>query len=151
MTAIFEENTTVVRPFSARSFSAVVRISLLALACLITAKTHDEWNILTVKLDKTVTIWVESSSIQRSDDYVFARVTYDRENAAEDGAMSFKALNQYDCANRQASDSLEIRRDDDCAQAWKPVFYRTTEADILTALAWGGFRTATVPPRWLLP
>ena len=138
---------------------------MLALVCLMTAKAHAEWSILTVNQDRTVTIWIESSSIQRRDDYVFAWVIYDRENAAEDGAMSSKALNQYDCANRQArtwnqsiytksmaggepmapagkaqceaGDSLEIRLEDNCAQTWKPVFNRTTGADILKALCVG--------------
>ena len=160
MTAIFETPTTGIR-----SFGAALRITVLAMACLLTAKAHAEWNILTVNLDKTVTIWLESSSVQRRDDYVFAWVIYDRENATEDGAMSSKALNQYDCANRQArtwlqsiytksmaggepmpprgkaqceaNDSLEIRRDDDCAQTWKPVLYRTTGSDILKALCVG--------------
>lgn len=160
MTAIFEAPTTGVW-----SFSAALKITLLALASLMTAKAHAEWKVLTVNLDKTVTIWVESSSIKRRDDYVFAWVIYDREDAAEDGAMSSKALNQYDCANRQArtwlqsvytksmaggepmaprrkaqceaSDSLEIRLDDDCAQSWKPVVYRTTGADILKELCVG--------------
>jgi hypothetical protein len=145
---------------------------MLALACLMTATAHAEWNVLTVNLDKTVTIWVESSSVKRRDDYVFAWVIYDREEAAEDGAMSSKALNQYDCANRQArtwlqsmhtksmaggermpprgkaqceaSDSLEIRLDDDCAQTWKPVLYRTTGADILAALCVGQSAAQTV-------
>ena len=165
MTAIFEAPTINVQTYRARSFSAAVRITALTLACLMTAKAHAEWNVLTVNLDRTVTIWVESSSIQRRDDYVFAWVIYDREYAAEDGAMSSKALNQYDCANRQArtwlqsiytksmsggepmpplgnaqceaTDSLEIRRDDNCAQTWKPVLYRTTGADILKALCVG--------------
>ena len=165
MTAIFEAPTTGVRSFDARSFGAAVRLTVLALACFLTATAHAEWNILTVNLDRTVTIWIESSSIQRREDYVFAWVIYDRENAAEDGAMSSKALNQYDCANRQArtwqqsmytksmaggepmpprgkaqceaSDSQEIHLDDACVQTWKPVFNRTTGADILNALCVG--------------
>ncbi len=148
-----------------RLCSGAIRIAVLALACWMTAQAHAEWKILTVNQDRTVTIWIESSSIQRRDDYVFAWVIYDREEAAKDGAMSSKALNQYDCANRQArtwrqsiytksmaggepmpprgkaqceaSDSLEIRRDDDCAQTWKPVLYRTTGSDILNALCVG--------------
>lgn len=141
------------------------RIAVLSMACLMTAKAHAEWKVLTVNFDKTVTIWVESSSMKRRDDYVFAWVIYDREDAAEDGAMSSKALNQYDCANRQArtwlqsvytksmaggermtprrkaqceaGDSLEIRLDDDCAQTWKPVMNRTTGSDILKELCVG--------------
>ncbi len=150
---------------SVRLASAANRSGLMALLFLIATAAHAEWNILTVNLDKTVTIWVESSSLQRRDDYVFAWVIYDREDAAEDGAMSSKALNQYDCANRQArtwkqsifpksmaggepmpprgkpqcevGDSLEIRLDDECAQSWKPIFYKTTGSDILKALCVG--------------
>jgi hypothetical protein len=79
--------------------------------------------------------------------------------------MSSKALNQYDCANRQArtwlqsiypksmaggepmpprgksqcevSDSLEMRLEDECTQSWKPIFYKTTGSDILKALCVG--------------
>jgi hypothetical protein len=148
-----------------RSLSFAIRITVLALACLMTAKAYAAWNVLTFNQDRTVTIWVESLSLQRRDDYVFAWVIYDREFAAEDGAMSSKALTQYDCANRQArtwrqsiytksmaggepmpprnkaqceaGDSLELLLDDDCAQTWKPVFYRTTGSDILNALCVG--------------
>jgi hypothetical protein len=148
-----------------RSLSVAIRVTVLAVACLMTAKAYAAWSILTFNQDRTVTIWVESSSIQRRGDYVFAWVIYNREFAAEDGAMSSKALTQYDCANREArtwrqsmyresmaggepmppvgkgqceaSDSLELRLDDDCAQTWKPVFYRTTGSDILRALCVG--------------
>jgi hypothetical protein len=148
-----------------RSLSVAMRITVLVLACLMTAKAYARWTIVTFNQDRTVTIWVESSSIQRRDDYVFAWVIYDREFAAEDGAMSSKALTQYDCANRQArtwrqsiytksmaggepmpprskaqceaGDSLEIRLDEECAQTWKPVFYRTTGSDILKAFCVG--------------
>ena len=150
---------------SARLINAAIFFGWMTLMLLMTPKAHAEWNILTVNLDKTVTIWVESSSMQRRDDYVFAWVIYDRDDAAEDGAMSSKALNQYDCANRQArtwrqsvypksmaggdpmppkdksqceaGDSLEIKLDDQCAQSWKPIFYRTTGSDILRALCVG--------------
>jgi len=160
MTTILETPITGVR-----SLSVAIRITVLALACLMTAKAYAAWDILTFNQDRTVTIWVDSSSIKRRDDYVFAWVIYDRELAAEDGAMSSKALTQYDCANRQArtwlqsiytksmaggepmpprskaqceaGDSLELRLDDDCAQTWKPVFYRTTGSDILKALCVG--------------
>lgn len=160
MNAIPETPTTGVR-----SLSVAIRIAVLALACLMTAKAYAAWNVLTFNQDRTVTIWVESLSLQRRDDYVFAWVIYDREFAAEDGAMSSKALTQYDCANRQArtwrqsiytksmaggepmpprnkaqceaGDSLELLLDDDCAQTWKPVFYRTTGSDILNALCVG--------------
>lgn len=146
-------------------FRSALRGALLVLACLVTVKTHAEWSILTVNNDRSVTIWIESALVKRREDYVFAWVIYDRESAAADGAMSSKALNQYDCANRQArtwlqsfytksmaggepmpprgrpqceaSDSLEFRLEDSCAQAWKPVFYRTTGADILKALCVG--------------
>jgi hypothetical protein len=40
-------------------------------------------------------------------------------------------------AQCEVSDSLEIRRDDNCAQTWKPVLYRTTGSDILDALCVG--------------
>lgn len=160
MTAILEAPIADVR-----LLRGAVRITALAIACLMAATAHAEWNILTFNHDRTVTIWVESSSIQRRDDYVFAWVIYDREFAAEDGAMSSKALTQYDCANRQArtwrqstysksmaggepmqpegkaqceaSNSLELRLDDNCAQTWKPVFYRTTGSDVLKALCVG--------------
>ena len=84
MTALLEAPITGVR-----SFSAAFRITVLALVCLMTAKAHAEWSILTVNQDRTVTIWIESSSIQRRDDYVFAWVIYDRENAA---AVSYTHL-----------------------------------------------------------
>jgi|APCry1669189034_1035192.scaffolds.fasta_scaffold01524_3 hypothetical protein len=136
-----------------------------ALLLLLCAGAHAEWNVLTINLDKTVTIWVESKSMQRRGDFVFAWVIYDRDGPAEDGAMSSKALNQYDCQGRQArtwrqsfylksmtggdtlppkskaqceaGDSLEIRLDDDCSEPWKPIFERTTGADILKALCVG--------------
>lgn len=126
---------------------------------------HAQWSILTLNSDRSVTIWVESKSMQRRGDYLFAWVIYDREGPAEDGAMSSKALNQYDCENRQArtwrqslytksmaggeklppkntaqceaGDSLDIQLDDQCAQAWKPILTRTTGADILKALCVG--------------
>lgn len=148
-----------------RSLSVAMRIAVLVLACLMTAKAYAGWRILTFNQDRTVTIWVESSSIKRRDNYVFAWVIHDREFAAEDGAMSSKALTQYDCANRQArtwlqsiytqsmaggepmpprskaqceaGDSLELRLDEECAQTWKPVFYRTTGSDMLKALCVG--------------
>jgi hypothetical protein len=148
-----------------RSLSVAMRITVLVLACLMTAQAYAGWNIVTFNQDRTVTIWVESSSIQRRDDYVFAWVIYDRAFAAEDGAMSSKALTQYDCANRQArtwlqstytqsmaggepmpprskaqceaGDSLEIRLNEECVQTWKPVFHRTTGSDILKAFCVG--------------
>jgi hypothetical protein len=40
-------------------------------------------------------------------------------------------------AQCEASDSQEIRLDGECAQTWKPVFQRTTGADILNALCVG--------------
>jgi len=137
------------------------------LACLAfpVSTAHAEWTILTLNRDKTVTIWVESNSMQRRGDYLFAWVIYDRDSPADDGAMSSKALNQYDCDNRQArtwrqslysksmaggeklppkntaqcevGDSLDIQLDDQCAQSWKPIFERTTGADILKALCIG--------------
>jgi hypothetical protein len=124
-----------------------------------------EWNILTVNRENNVTIWVESASLQRRDDFIFAWVIYDRADPAADGAMSSKVLNQYDCGNRQArtwrqsfylksfaggeampekskarceaDDSLAIKLDAECIQSWKPVLYTTTGADILDALCVG--------------
>jgi len=137
------------------------------LACLAfpVSTAHAEWSILTLNREKTVTIWVESASMQRRGDYLFAWVIYDRDSPAEDGAMSSKALNQYDCENRRArtwrqslflksmaggeklppknnaqcevGDSLDIQLDDQCAQSWKPILERTTGADILRALCIG--------------
>ena len=57
---------------------------------------YADWNILTLNKDKTVNVWVESSSIQRRGDYVFAWIIYDRERPAADGAMSF--VNPSECA-----------------------------------------------------
>ena len=160
-----ESSTSCHRFLRARSINAVIKIAALTLACLLNTKAQAEWKILTINQGGTVTIWIESSSLQRREDYVFAWVIYDREDAAEDGAMSSKALNQYDCANREArtwlqsvytksmaggepmpprgkaqceaGDSLEIRLDDQCAQTWKPILYRTTGSDILKALCVG--------------
>ena len=165
MDTIFEPSTSGHRFFSAWSISASLKIAALMLAGLLSSKAQAEWKILTTNQGGTVTIWIESSSLQRREDYVFAWVIYDREDAAEDGAMSSKALNQYDCANRkartwlqsmysksmaggepmpprgqaqcEAGDSMEIRLDDHCAQTWKPIFFRTTGADILKALCVG--------------
>jgi hypothetical protein len=139
--------------------------SVLACMAFSVSNAHAEWRILTLNSDKSVTIWVESNSMQRRGDYVFAWVIYDRDGPAQDGAMSSKALNQYDCENRQArtwrqslylksmaggeklppknnaqcevGDSLDIQLDDQCAQSWKPIFERTTGADILKALCIG--------------
>jgi len=132
---------------------------------LLCAGAHAEWNLLSINRDRTVKIWVESNSMQRRGDFVFAWVIYDREAPAEDGAMSSKALNQYDCQGRQARtwrqsfylksmaggdalppkskaqcearDSLEMQLDEDCGEPWKPIFERTTGADILKALCIG--------------
>ena len=139
--------------------------SVLACMAFSVSNAYAEWRILTLNSDKSVTIWVESNSMQRRGDYVFAWVIYDRDGPAQDGAMSSKALNQYDCENRQArtwrqslylksmaggeklppknnaqcevGDSLDIQLDDQCAQSWKPIFERTTGADILKALCIG--------------
>jgi hypothetical protein len=58
-----------------------------------------DWDFLTVNRDRTVNIWIESSSIQRREDSIFVWIIYDREEPAQDGAMSSKLLNQYDCTN----------------------------------------------------
>jgi len=136
--------------------------TLLLLLC---AGAHAEWNVLTFNRDRTVTIRVESNSMQRRGDFVFAWVIYDRNVPAEDGAMSSKALNQYDCESRrartwrqsfylksmaggdalppknkaqcEARDSLEIQLDEECSEPWKPILERTTGADILKALCIG--------------
>lgn len=138
-------------------------LAAIAFFCLSTA--HADWSVLTLNIDKSVTIWVESGSMQRRGDYIFAWVIYDREEAAADGAMSSKALNQYDCENRQArtwrqstylksmaggeklppkntaqcevGDSLDIQMDEQCMQSWKPIYDRTTGSDILKALCVG--------------
>ena len=124
-----------------------------------------DWDILTVNRDRTVNIWIESASIQRRADYIFAWLIFDREEPAQDGAMSSKVLNQYDCTNRQertwrqsyylksmaggekmqpknkerceVDDSLDIKLDDECTQTWKPVFDRTTASAILMAFCVG--------------
>jgi hypothetical protein len=138
--------------------------ALLPLLCHVSDAFAD-WKILTVNRENTVTIWVESASLQRRDDFVFAWIIYDRADPAEDGAMSSKVLNQYDCGNRQArtwrqsfylksfaggeampekgkarceaDDSLEIKLDAECVQSWKPILYMTTGADILDAMCVG--------------
>ena len=132
---------------------------------LLAAHAHADWRVLTFNADKTVTIWLETSTMQRRSDYVYAWVIYDRLEPAQDGSMSSKALNQYDCENRQArtwrqsfytksmtggdslppkrqaqceaGDSLDIALDDSCTQPWQPVLYRTTGADILNELCIG--------------
>jgi hypothetical protein len=124
-----------------------------------------EWDFLTVNRARTVNIWIESTSIQRREDSIFVWVIYDREEPAQDGAMSSKLLNQYDCTNRQArtwrqsyylksmaggekmppknkvqceaDDSLDIKLDEECVENWKPIFYRTTGAAILKAFCVG--------------
>lgn len=138
---------------------------LVACLALHVSSAYAQWNILTLNSDKSVTIWLESTSMQRRGDYVFAWVIYDRDGPADNGAMSSKALNQYDCENRQArtwrqslylksmaggdklppknnaqcevGDSLEMQLDAPCAQTWKPIFDGTTGADILKALCIG--------------
>ena len=142
-----------------------LRMGLLALLLCTAFHAQADWRILTVNRDKTVNIWIESASMQRRDDYVFAWVIYDRADPAEDGAMSSKVLNQYDCAGWQArtwrqsyylksmaggdkipgktkaacevGDALDMTLDEECTQSWKPVFDRTTGADILKALCVG--------------
>jgi len=69
--------------------------------------SYADWNVLTFNKDRSVRIWVESSSIQRRGDYVFAWIIYDRDTPANDGAMSSKALNQYDCEEKRARTWLQ--------------------------------------------
>ena len=153
------------KPMSPLRIAVFNCVSALACLALHVPNAYAEWSILTLNREKTVTIWVESNSMQRRGDYLFAWVIYDRDSPAEDGAMSSKALNQYDCENRQArtwrqslflksmaggeklppknnaqcevGDTLDIQLDDQCAQSWKPILERTTGADILRALCIG--------------
>ena len=138
----------------------VVLILLIGLS-----NSYADWNLLTFNKDRSVRIWVESSSIQRRGDYVFAWIIYDRDIPANDGAMSSKALNQYDCEGRRArtwlqsfysksmaggerltsktkdrcevEDSLEIKLSNDCEKPWLSIYERTTGSDILHALCIG--------------
>lgn len=127
--------------------------------------SYADWNLLTMNKDRTVNIWVESNTISRRGDYVFAWIIYDRKEPASDGAMSSKALNQYDCDERRArtwqqsfysksmaggtqlppknfkqcevTNSLEIILNDECRKPWLSIYEQTTGADILQALCIG--------------
>jgi hypothetical protein len=127
--------------------------------------SYADWNVLTFNKDRSVRIWVESSSIQRRGDYVFAWIIYDRDTPANDGAMSSKALNQYDCEEKRArtwlqsfysksmaggdrlpsktkdrcevEDSLEIKLSNECEKPWLSIYEKTTGSDILRALCIG--------------
>jgi hypothetical protein len=126
---------------------------------------YADWKLLTVNKDRTVNIWIEADSISRRGDYVFAWVIYDREEPAVDGAMSSKAMNQYDCEEKRSrtwqqsfysksmasgtplppknlnqcevGNSLEIKLDDECRKPWLLIYEQTTGADILQALCIG--------------
>ncbi len=133
-------------------------IALLAF----TGKLWAAWDVLTISADKQVVIYAETTTLRREGDFVFTWVIYNRSTAAPDGAMSSKALNQYDCnqyqarawgqsffdapmasGNRlpgrgrnicEAGDTLDTRVDTRCESPWLPVKRGTTGEDLLRAL-----------------
>ncbi len=135
---------------------------LTTILCTFAAHAWGAWEVLTISADKQVVIYAETTTLRREGDFVFTWVIYNRSSAAQDGSMSSKALNQYDCnqyqaraweqsffdapmagGNRlpgrgrnvcEASDALETRPQARCEAPWLPVKRGTTGEDLLRAL-----------------
>ena len=139
------------------------------LACLLAAvflaaahQARADWEVQTISADKNVVIYADTARIKRDGDFVFAWIIYNRSTAAPDGAISSKALNQYDCMQYRArawqqsffdgpmgsgrrlpprgrstcetGDSLELTLQSQCESAWLPIQRGTTGEDLLRAL-----------------
>jgi len=136
-------------------------LSLLAgLACV--SQAYAEWEVQTISADKKVVIYADTASLKREGDFVFAWIIYNRSAAAPDGAVSSKALNQYDCTQYRArawqqsffdapmgsgrrlpprgrstcetGESLDITMESQCQSPWLPIQRGTTGEDLLRAL-----------------
>lgn len=121
-----------------------------------------EWEVQTISADKKVVIYADTASLRRQGDFVFAWIIYNRSTTAPDGAVSSKALNQYDCTQYRArawqqsfydapmatgnrlpprgrsicetSDSLDMSMPSQCETPWLPIQRGTTGEDLLRAL-----------------
>ena len=121
-----------------------------------------EWEVQTISADKKVVIYADTASIKREGDFVFAWIIYNRSAAAPDGAVSSKALNQYDCTQYRArawqqsffdapmgtgrrlpprgrstcetGESSDITMQAQCESPWLPIQRGTTGEDLLRAL-----------------
>jgi len=136
---------------------------VLTMALLLcAAKAWAAWEVLTISADKQVVIYADTATLRREGDFVFTWVIYNRSTAAPDGAMSSKALNQYDCNQYQArsweqsffdapmasgkrlpgrgrntceaSDAVDTQTQAHCESPWLPVKRGTTGEDLLRAL-----------------
>jgi len=136
---------------------------VLTMALLLcAAKAWAGWEVLTISADKQVVIYADTATLRREGDFVFTWVIYNRSTAAPDGAMSSKALNQYDCNQYQArsweqsffdapmasgkrlpgrgrntceaSDAADTQTQAHCESPWLPVKRGTTGEDLLRAL-----------------
>jgi hypothetical protein len=121
-----------------------------------------EWEVQTISADKKVVIYADTASLKREGDFVFAWIIYNRSAAAPDGAVSSKALNQYDCTQYRArawqqsffdapmgtgrrlpprgrstcetGESSDITMQAQCESPWLPIQRGTTGEDLLRAL-----------------
>ena len=136
-------------------------LSLLAgLACV--SQAYAEWEVQTISADKKVVIYADTASLKREGDFVFAWIIYNRSAAAPDGAVSSKAMNQYDCTQYRArawqqsffdapmgsgrrlpprgrstcetGESLDITMESQCQSPWLPIQRGTTGEDLLRAV-----------------
>ncbi len=133
---------------------------VLGLSCA--SQAHAEWEVQTISADKKVVIYADTASLKREGDFVFAWIIYNRSAAAPDGAISSKALNQYDCTQYRArawqqsffdapmgtgrrlpprgrstcetGESLDITLPSQCESPWLPIQRGTTGEDLLRAL-----------------
>jgi hypothetical protein len=133
---------------------------LAGLACV--SQAYAEWEVQTISADKKVVIYADTASLKREGDFVFAWIIYNRSAAAPDGAVSSKALNQYDCTQYRArawqqsffdapmgngrrlpprgrstcetGESSDITMQAQCESPWLPIQRGTTGEDLLRAL-----------------
>ena len=149
-------------PYATQRFrQAFIRLMLVVgLAC--SSNAYAEWDVQTISADKKVVIYADTASLKREGDFVFAWIIYNRSTAAPDGAISSKALNQYDCTQYRArawqqsffdapmgtgrrlpprgrstcetGESLDITMQSQCESPWLPIQRGTTGEDLLRAL-----------------
>jgi len=137
-------------------------------ACLLTIfgffinSAHADWDVISFNDDMSVIIYVDNGSIHYSNSSIFAWLIYDRENPAENGALSAKSLNEYDCEQQlwrtwrkslfdqkmakgtrlnndeqklcEAGDSQDIVLNKQCEKPWQSVGPGSVGADIIKIL-----------------
>lgn len=149
-------------PYATQRFRrAFIHLMLMVgLAC--SSHAYAEWEVQTISADKKVVIYADTASLKREGDFVFAWIIYNRSAAAPDGAISSKALNQYDCTQYRArawqqsffdapmgtgrrlpprgrstcetGESSDISLQSQCESPWLPIQRGTTGEDLLRAL-----------------